>query len=832
VEIIIYKGCLHDAQKLPSALQTWLDSKNFKSFPFQQECREAYLNGESGILNAPTGSGKTLALWLPCLEEYMWENPDWDKPSNKKNGLQILWITPLRALTKDLARAMQEVCDEIQLPWQVAMRTGDTSTSERTKQRKNMPECLLTTPESLHMLLASKKYDSIFKNLQTVVVDEWHELLGTKRGVQVELGLSRLRAIRKDLKVWGISATIGNLEQAGEVLIPTKKISFIKAKIQKKINVQSIIPDEVEKFPWAGNMGTKLIDKVLPIIEQSKTTLIFTNTRARTEIWYQHLLNHEPNLAGAMAMHHGSLSREVRDWVENALHEGILKVVVCTSSLDLGVDFRPVETVIQVGSPKGVARFLQRAGRSGHRPDATSNAYFLPAHGLELLEGAAMKQATHEITQLGDISHMESREPIQRAFDVLVQYLVTLAVSDGFRPVEIYREIKATYCYRNITEAEWNWCLSYIVDGGEGLEAYDEYNKVEIDETGLYQVNSRKVAMRHRLSMGTITSEPIIKLKFKTGKYVGSVEEYFVSRLKQGDVFYFAGQSLEFVQLKGMVATVQKSKKKSTKIPRWTGGRMPLSSQLSELIREKLEDYETSDEPEIRAIQPILEMQRKWSCIPTKNQLLIESTQTKEGFHIFVYPFQGRLVHEIMAMIIAYRIAQLEPISFSFAMNDYGFELFSDVEIPIEHALSLDLFSVENIDSDIEQSLNQTEMAKRKFRSIAQVAGLLFQGFPGKPKRMSHLHASSQLLFSVFEEYDPENLLIRQAFEEVLSEQLEKPRLLETFRQIQKQEIVLKKTPRPTPFAFPILVDRMREQISSETIESKIAKMVVEFESL
>lgn len=811
-----------------SIIKHWLKEQGWKPFPFQQEAWKQYLAGKSGLLNAPTGSGKTYALWLACMAKFMEDFPkDWQEPKKaRQHKLRVLWITPLRALTKDLAKAMQASCDGVGMPWRVAIRTGDTSAAERQKLKKQLPDCLLTTPETLHLLLAQKKYAHTFKHLDAVIIDEWHELLGTKRGVQVELGLSRLRALKPELRVWGISATVGNMEQAARVLAPQQPPNLIKAAQQKNIHVASLLPDQGKPFPWVGHLGFHLLPKVLPIIQESQTTLLFTNTRAQTEMWYQRLLEASPDLAGAMAMHHGSLDKEVRDWVEDALHQGILKVVVCTSSLDLGVDFRPVETVIQVGSPKGVARFLQRAGRSGHRPGALSKIFFLPTHGLELVEGAALRQATKEVLEKQDTSHIEARTPLTLAYDVLLQYLVTLAVSDGFKPEDLHKEVAATYCFRKMPEEAWNWCLDFLTTGGNSLTAYNEYHKLVVEE-GIYKVTSRKIALQHRLSMGTIVSEPLVKVKFQKGSFVGTVEEYFISKLNPGDVFWFAGRNLEFVRLKEMTATVKASTKKATQTPRWLGGRLPLSSELASLIRKKLERAAEGNlkDPEMGAIGQLLTLQQEGSCIPKRNELLIEYVQTKEGYHAFFYPFQGRLVHEVMAAVIAYRISQLQPITFSLAMNDYGFELLSDVEIPLEHALSLDLFASEELDFELQQSMNQTEMAKRKFREIAQVAGLIFQGYPGKSKRRSHLHASSALLFEVFEEYEPNSLLIQQAFREVMAVQVEQPRLEEAFKAISQQRIVLKKPPKPTPFSMPILVDRLRSTLSSESIADRIAKL-------
>jgi ATP-dependent helicase Lhr and Lhr-like helicase len=813
-------------QKLKIA-EDWFEKKGWEAFQFQSNVWKAFLKEENGLLNAPTGSGKTYAIWFGILLHFIDQNPDWQL--NKKRGLKAIWVTPLRALAKDIQLALQTACFEIGLPWEVALRTGDTTAAERRKQSNQMPECIVTTPESLHILLSQKNNEKVFGQLQYIVVDEWHELLGTKRGVQMELVSSRVRQITKSkpLLVWGVSATIGNLDQALEILTygSPKANIIIKATHTKKINIKSILPDEVEKFPWAGHLGIHLIDKVLPLINQSKTTLIFTNTRSQTEMWYQAILNEAPELAGLIAMHHGSLDNSVRAWVEDALHNEKLKAVVCTSSLDLGVDFRPVENVIQVGGPKGIARFLQRAGRSGHHPGAESNIYFLPTHSLELLEGAALREAYNQ-------NIMETRNPLEKSFDVLVQYLVTLATGDGFYPDAIFKEISHTYAFRNITMREWQWVLQFITTGGESLGEYEDYMKVEIEE-GKYVVNSRKVAMRHRLSIGTIVSDPVLKIKYMTGGFIGTVEESFISRMNTGDTFLFAGRFLEYIKIKEMTVLVKKSNKKKGLIPRWMGGRLPMSSQLSQMLRTKLEEAVTSKklkDPELIKIFPILDLQQKWSIVPLKDKLLIEYLESKEGFHIFIYPFEGRYVHEVLASLVAYRVSRLTPITFSIAMNDYGFELLSDVEIPIEEALEEDLFSVNNLWEDITSSINSTEMAKRKFRDIASIAGLIFQGYPGKNISNKYLQASAQLLYNVLDQYDKNNLLTKQAKEEVINLQLEKSRLMEAMDRINMQEIILKRPPKPTPFAFPIMVDRLRENISSEKLEDRILRIQTQLE--
>lgn len=809
-----------------NTILNWFASKNWTPFDFQKEVWDLYLKGYSGLLNAPTGSGKTYALWLPVLMDWMKKHPDYKKKKNNK--LQLLWITPLKALSKDIQRALHKACEELEVPWNISVRTGDTSTSKKLKQQQSAPEVLITTPESLHVLLAQKDCTNFFKSLNTVIVDEWHELLGSKRGVQVELGLSRLKHMNKDLRIWGMSATIGNLDEAMDVLMGNdtkgKKIKIIRAEHEKKIEVESVLPDEVEKFPWAGHLGIKLLPKIIPIIEKSKTTLIFTNTRSQTEIWFQKLIDFYPDLAGVIALHHGSIERNIRDWVESALHREKLKVVVCTSSLDLGVDFRPVETVIQIGSPKGVARFLQRAGRSGHQPGAVSKIYFVPTHSLELIEAAALKQAIKDKV-------FENREPILKPYDVLIQYLVTLAVGEGFNSAQLYNEVKSTFAYSTLNETEWQWIISFIHTGGKTLYSYDEYNKVTLDDK-IYRVTDRRKAMRHKMGIGTIVSDPSMNVKYLSGKNLGTIEEGFISRLKTGDSFAFAGKIVELVLAKYMTAYVKKSKKKSAIVPSWLGGRMPLSSQLSQYLRYKINDSlcGKADDIEIKTIQPILDLQSRWSRIPANDEFLVEKIITKEGCHLFFYPFDGRLVHEGMAALFAYRISRTMPVTFSIAMNDYGFELLSDKDCDIESAINNGLLSPENLTADIRVSINSVEMAKRKFREIARVAGLIFQGFPGNYKTTRNIQASSELLFDVFQQYEQDSLLLKQSYEEMLQFQLEEARLRRALDRISKQNVILTYPKRPTPFAFPILVDSMREKLTSEKLADRVRRMQLQLE--
>ncbi|CAH8283069.1 ATP-dependent Lhr-like helicase [Mariniflexile fucanivorans] len=807
--------------------ENWFSEQNWKPFPFQKHTWKAFLQGKNGLLNAPTGSGKTYALWFPIILSYIKENPEYK--TKHKSGLKAIWITPLRALSVEIKQAAEKLASDLGTQLTVGIRSGDTSASERARQKKKMPDLLITTPESLQLLLATKDYSKIFANCNAIVVDEWHELLGTKRGVQMELALSRLKTINPKVLIWGISATIGNLELAQEVLLGTyqntlKNSVLIKASINKKITVKSIIPEKIETYPWRGHMGLHLIDEVAQIIRNSRTTLIFTNTRSQCELWFQTLLDKYPEFAGDMAMHHGSIARETRTWVENAIRNEDLKVVVCTSSLDLGVDFAPVETIVQVGGPKGVARFLQRAGRSGHQPGKESVIYFLATHAMELIEASALKKAAANTI-------VEDRVPYLDSYDVLIQYLNTLAVSDGFFPADIFKEVKTTFCYQNLTPEKWQWILNFITQGSQSLQHYDEYKKVEIEENGLFKINSRKIAMQHRMQIGTIVGDAVLHVKFLKGSYIGSIEEWFISKLERGDTFIFAGKKLEFFAIKDMKVLVRKANiKKAAKTVSWMGGRMTFSAQMSQLLREELYLLEKNiNSIEAKALQPIFIRQKKESIVPNSNQFLIETFKTREGFHAVFYPFEGRFVHEALASVLSYRISLLSPITFSLAYNDYGFELLSDQEIDIQAVLDNDLFSTSYIHDDLQKSLNATEMARRKFRDIAVISGLVFTGMPGKPIKTKHLQSGSQLLFEVFRDYEPENLLLKQAYIETFEHQMEEGRLIQALERIATQDIILKNCGKPTPFSFPIITDRLREKLSSETLADRIAKMTASY---
>ncbi|MCP1996464.1 ligase-associated DNA damage response DEXH box helicase [Flavobacterium sp. HSC-61S13] len=796
-------------------IHNWMAERDQQPFDFQKKAWSYYGQHYSGLLVAPTGFGKTYAIFLAVLIDYM------NQPDTYGKGLKLIWITPIRSLAKDLAKAMQEAIDSIGLDWKVSVRNGDTSIKEKALQKKNIPDILLLTPESLHLLLAQKDRDKLFENLKCIAVDEWHELMGNKRGVMVELALGYLRLNQPKLRIWGITATIGNLDEALDVLIPqaVKKIK-ITAKEKKKIKIIPVYPDEVSLLPWAGHLGGKLVDKVVPIILNSRSTLIFTNTRSQSEMWYQLLLNAYPDFAGLLALHHGSIDHALRQWIEESLSDGLLKAVVCTSSLDLGVDFKPVDTVIQIGSSKGIARFLQRAGRSGHSPHEVSKIYFVPTHSLELIEVAALRQAMVTNT-------IEARTPLVLTYDVLVQFLVTLALGGGFKSDELFEMVQKTHAFQIMEAEQWAWCLLFITQGGKLGEHYEEFHRVQHREDGLYLVENRRIAMIHRMNIGVIVSDAMIRVKFLSGGYIGMVEEYFISKLKVGDRFILAGRILEYIQIKELTVYVRASKGKAI-TPSWLGGRLPLSSDLGHFLREKIGDSQNEHpkDKELQFLKPLLQHQKLYSHIPKVKEFLVEQIHTREGYHLFMYPFEGRIVHEVMATVIAYRISKIVAISFSIAMNDYGFELFTDQPIPLDEDILKQLLTVESLMADVFSSINATEMALHKFREIAVISGMVIQTYPGAQRNNKSLQASSSIMFKVLEDFEPQHLLLRQAYTEVFNQQLEEVRLMQAFIRIAASTIIYKESDFFTPLSFPIKVDSLRQSLSSENLATRIEKMI------
>ncbi len=811
---------------MKQSIQAWFSARSWKPFKFQREVWQAIATGRSGLLHATTGAGKTYAVWLGALAALA-------KVAPSRNGgappLTVLWLTPMRALAADTLRALQTALDGLAevKHWSAGARSGDTGATERAAQNKHLPTVLVTTPESLSLLLARADSRQVLGSVRLVVVDEWHELLGNKRGVQVQLALARLRGWNPDIGVWGMSATLGNLQEAMHTLLGHEDGVLVQGQVPRRLVVDSLLPPVAQRFPWAGHLGLTMLPQVIDEIAGSSTTLVFTNTRSQAEIWYHAILEARPDWAGRIALHHGSLDRAVREWVEAGLKSGELKAVVCTSSLDLGVDFLPVERVLQIGSPKGVARLLQRAGRSGHAPGRASRITLVPTHSIEIIEGAAARDAIAA-------GHIETRTSPEQPLDVLVQHLVSVALGGGFTPDALYDEVCSTRAYAKLSRENWQWCLDFVSQGGPSLHAYPDYHRTVPDADGIWRVPDARLARRHRANIGTIVSDASMTVQYVNGSRIGSVEESFAARLKPGDCFMFGGRLLELVRIHEMTAWVHRATGRRPAVPRWNGGRMPLSTTLADAVVDQLGLAGSGrfESPELKSLRPLLEIQQRWSALPLPGTLLAEVLKTREGWHLFLFPFAGRHVHLGLASLLAWRVAQHQPRTFSIAVNDYGFELLSALEVDWPMLLpSLLEVNEAQLLPDVLASLNASELARRRFREIARVSGLIFQSYPGEKRSGKQLQASSSLFYEVFRKYDPANRLLEQAEAELLAQELEIGRLADSLARMASQQLVVQRLERPTPFAFPLMVERFREKLSNESVADRIARMVRQLES-
>jgi ATP-dependent Lhr-like helicase len=807
-------------------VDAFFEARGWTPFAFQRETWEAWRTCGSGLIHVPTGSGKTIAaLGGPALDALATAASGAPETSGR---LRLLWITPLRALAADTAEAVREFFAGVGLDWRVELRTGDTSSSRRQRQRTNPPEVLITTPESATILTSWADHPRFFAQLEGVVVDEWHELLGSKRGTQTELLLARLRALRPELRTWGISATLANLDEACAALIgPTRRGRIIDAgreALAGPIEVETLVPAEATRFPWAGHLGLSLLDAVLDELDAPGTALLFTNTRSQVELWHDALIQARPDWSGDILLHHGSMDRALRDEAEDRLRAGTVRCVVCTSTLDLGVDFAPVDRVIQVGSPKGIARLLQRAGRSGHHPGGVRRIVCVPTHAFEIVEFAAARAA------LG-AGQVEPRHALVAPLDVLAQHMVTRALGGGFEATELFDEVRTTWAYRDLSDARFEAALDFVTRGGAALEAYPRYHRVA-EEGGLHRVSDRTIARRHRMTIGTITDEGQVRVRFTRGRTIGHVEESFVSRLRPGDRFLFAGRELELVRFRDMEAWVRAARRTGRRrpVPRWLGGRLPLSTQLAGQVAAALSDGASFRDHEHAAVAPLLDVQRRWSCLPSPETLLIERHRSREGHHLFAFAFLGRLAHEGLATLIAHRLTRLEPRSVLVSANDYGFELLSPDPLPSEETTWRTLLSPEHLAADLLECLNTTELARRRFRDIARIAGLVFPGYPGKDKTARQLQASSGLIFDVLDRWDPDHVLLEQARTEVLDDELAFRRLQAGLERIATLRWEWQSPPRLTPLAFPIWAERVQATVSSESWLDRVRRAARELE--
>lgn len=870
-------------------LRAWFDVQGWTPAPFQREVWRRYLAGESGLLQTPTGSGKTLAaLGGPLLEALAIEaatartrtprpasrpTPHDESgplvtPGAKARGtrgaarlsasatsvsvpadngadegrtvastpraraprsrtaprdLSLLWITPLRALAADTLRAMRTPVEALGLDWQVGLRTGDASARDKRLAREGKLDALITTPESLSLLLSYPDTGPRLATLRCVIVDEWHELLGNKRGVLLQLALARLRALNPQLKIWGVSATLGNLDEARDALLPHLPDAPTVAGVAPKVlTIDTLLPDEDERFPWGGHLGLAQLPRVLERLMAERTSLLFCNTRSQAELWHRALSAVWPEAPETLALHHGSLDPKLRAAAEDGLRDGSVRCVVATSSLDLGVDFPAVDQVLQIGSPKGVARLLQRAGRAKHRPGEAGHVVCVPTHALELVEYAAAREAVAQGT-------IESRPAPRLSLDVLAQHCVTLALGGGFDSDALRDEVRGTQAFRALDDASWRAVLDFIVQGGQALAHYPDFRRVEQDDDGLYRVTDRRVALRHRLSIGTITSDGAVRVKLMRGGGLGAVEESFIGRMRAGDKFQFAGRTLELVRLEDMTAYVRVAKAGTGTVPKWNGGRMPLSSALAHEVERVFDGPRQA--PEVRAIARLLDLQQHLSALPAPDRLLVEWVHARGGRHLFVFPFAGRHVHEGLAALLSLRWGRRARNSFTFAVNDYGLVLSPAQAVEIDADAVAALLTPERLLEDLRESLNLAELARRQFRDIARVAGLLPPSLPGRaPRSMRQLQASSGLLFDVLRQHDPDHMLLALAEREVFAAQLEVVRLRETLEDCSRRTLDLHPMKTFTPLSFPLWAESLRGQLSTEDWRTRVQRAAAQLE--
>lgn len=804
-------------------LTSWFKSQGWKPLPFQRAMWRHYLHGGSGLLHTPTGSGKTLAAFGGPLLEALALPPAAAQKKNVARELKVLWITPLKALATDTLRALREPIHALGLDWQAGMRTGDASARDKRLARAGKLDLLVTTPESLSLLLSYPDSAPQLAAIRCVIVDEWHELLGNKRGVLLQLSLARLRALSPDMRLWGLSATLGNVEEARDVLLPHAPTSpIVSGMAPRKLKLETLLPAAGERFPWAGHLGLSQLSRVLKKLMAVRTSLVFTNTRAQAELWFQALSAVWPEDTATLALHHGSLDPKLRAAAEAGLRDGSLRCVVATSSLDLGVDFPAVDQVLQVGSPKGVARLMQRAGRAKHRPGESGHVVCVPSHALELVEYAAARRAIVR-------GAIESRHPLRLSLDVLAQHCVSCALGGGFHSETLLEEVRGTHAFAGLDESAWQAVLDFIVQGGQALSNYPDFHKVVRNDEGVYRVEDRRVALRHRLSIGTITSDGSVNVKFLRGGRLGSVEEGFVSRLRRGDRFQFAGRTLELVRLEDMTAYVRLAKAGPGSVPKWMGGRMPLSSELGREVEAVFGGHR--QEPELLAIAPLLALQARLSSLPASGKLLAESIRAGDGHHLFVYPFAGRQVHEGLASLLSLRWGRLQANTFSFAVNDYGLVVSPASAAELDADALRELLEPVGLLEDLRASLNLGELARRQFREIARVSGLLPPSLPGRaPRSQRQLQASSGLLYDVLQRFDPGHLLLAQAEREVFSAQLEMSRLAATLADCADRDIVLHQLKNLTPLSFPLWAESIRGQLSTEDWKTRVQRAAAKLE--
>jgi ATP-dependent Lhr-like helicase len=823
---------------LPPIFAHWFAARGWQPRAHQLELLAKARAGRSALLIAPTGGGKTLAGFLPTLVEL---SESGTRPRKLKSagrdlvrsqGLHTLYISPLKALAVDIARNLETPVQEMGLPMRLETRTGDTPASKRQRQRRDPPDILLTTPEQLALLLASADAPYMFGTLKRVVLDELHSLVTSKRGDLLSLGLARLFVLAPQLTTTGLSATVADPDELCRFLVRQPLQGQARADlVVAQAGAQPIVTmlDTEEHLPWAGHSARHALGEIYARIREHTTTLVFVNTRSQAEFIFQELWRaNDDNLA--IALHHGSLDVSQRRRVEDAMAAGKLRAVVCTSSLDLGVDWGDVDLVINVGAPKGSSRLLQRIGRSNHRLDEPSEAVLVPANRFEVLECRAAIDAVAENAQ--------DTPPLRTgALDVLAQHILGRACGEPFTADALYAEIRAAAPYAELSRADFDAAVDFVATGGYALKAYERFAKIRPGKDGRWRITHPRVAQRYRMNVGTIVEADMIKVRLvrsrrsgavvpRGGRLLGEVEEYFIETLRLGDTFVFAGEILKYEALVEDEVYVSRSDATDPKVPAYEGGKFPLSTYLAARVRALLAKPDAwralPDQ-----VREWLEIQQRRSILPKAGDLLVETFPRAAKYYLACYPFEGRLAHQTLGMLLTRRLerARLRPLGF--VANEYALAVWGlgDVGLSIARGeLSLaQLFDEDMLGDDLEAWLAESALMKRTFRSCAIIAGLIEKRFPGQEKSRRQLTISTDLVYDVLRKHQPDHILLRAARADAATGLLDIKRLGEMLSRI-RGRIVHKALDHVSPLSVPVLLEIGRETVYGEASDTLLAE--------
>ncbi len=815
---------------LPPRFAAWFASRGWAARAHQLDLLKVAAEGRSALLVAPTGAGKTLAGFLPTLVELAEARP------NRGRGLHTLYISPLKALAVDVARNLYKPVDEMGLKLRIETRTGDTPASKRARQRADPPDILLTTPEQLALLLASADAPHLFGSLRRVVLDELHALVTSKRGDLLSLGLARLFRLAPHLTTVGLSATVSDPADLARFLVPQGP-DAIAADIvvaEKGAQAEVSMLDSAARLPWAGHSARHALADIYAAIQTHRTTLVFVNTRSQAEMIFQALWTiNEDGLA--IALHHGSLDVTQRRRVEDAMAAGKLKAVVCTSSLDLGIDWGDVDLVMNVGAPKGASRLMQRIGRANHRLDEASQAILVPANRFEVMECRAAIDSVAKGAQ--------DTQPLRKgALDVLAQHVLGTACAGPFHVNQLYEEVRSAAPYADLSLKDFEDTVAFVATGGYALKSYERFAKIRQGKDGAWRLSHPKLGTQYRINVGTIVESPMLKIRLvrsarqpahgysgpiaRGGRVLGEVEEYFVEGLVPGDTFVFAGEVLRYEALVENEVYVARSSATEPKVPAYAGGKFPLSTFLAEGVRAMLADQASwSKLPD--QVSEWLELQRFRSVIPRRDQLLVETFPRSGKSYLVAYPFEGRLAHQTLGMLLTRRLERMRLRPMGFVANDYSISAWglSDLGAAIRRGdLSIDaLFDQDMLGDDLEAWLDESQMMKRTFRTCAVIAGLIERRHPGKEKTGRQVTISTDLVYDVLRRHEPDHLLLRAARADAATGLLDIARLAQMLSRI-KGRIVHKDLDRISPLAVPVMLEIGREPVFGEAAEAIMAE--------